>query len=121
MSEPTTIQKFREALERGSAGAFSLLAALERELSDLRQKADEAMRGLESLTPGGSEFVGDVATCVRYVKDARTYQLDQTKRFVLKNRELTRERDEARLAEGLLEEIPRGERLGDIEHVVVVL
>ena len=29
------------------------------------------MRGLESLTPNGSEFVGEVERCVQFVRDGR--------------------------------------------------
>ena len=32
----------------------------------------QAMRALESLTPSGSEFVGDVARCVAFVRDKQS-------------------------------------------------
>lgn len=35
------------------------------------RKYKEAMRALELLTPGGSEYVGDIDRCVAHVRDAR--------------------------------------------------
>jgi len=40
----------------------------------LRLKYEKAMRGLESLTPSGSEYVGDVERCVAFVKESRASQ-----------------------------------------------
>lgn len=39
-------------------------------VADREGEQDPAMRALESLTPGGSEFVGDVKRCVEYVREA---------------------------------------------------
>lgn len=41
---------------------------------DYKAKYEEAMRALESLTPGGSEYVGDVKRCVQFVCEARAMQ-----------------------------------------------
>ena len=37
----------------------------------------KAMRALESLTPSGSEFVGDVERCVAFVQDNRAAMMRQ--------------------------------------------
>lgn len=42
---------------------------LEQENADLHSKLNKTYRGLESLTPGGSEFHNDVQSCVDYIKD----------------------------------------------------
>ena len=41
---------------------------------DYKAKYEEAMRALESLTPGGSEYVGDPKRCVYFVKEAQAMQ-----------------------------------------------
>lgn len=38
-------------------------------------KEQTAMRALESLTPGGSEFVGDIQRCVEHVRHSRANQI----------------------------------------------
>jgi len=35
----------------------------------------KAMRALESLTPGGSEFVNEVERCVEFLRENRTSQM----------------------------------------------
>lgn len=35
---------------------------------------NEAMRALENLTPGGSEFVGNVARCVAFIRQRQASQ-----------------------------------------------
>lgn len=57
----------------------SLLAAN----AQLEKKYEKAMRGLESLTPSGSEFVGDVERCVQHVQETRSFQFEILKRFKL--------------------------------------
>lgn len=43
-------------------------------LADRERQLAEARRALESLTPGGSEYVADAARCVAYVRDRRDQQ-----------------------------------------------
>lgn len=57
------------------------------------RRDSKAMRALESLTPGGSEFVDEVERCVEVIRWTRTSQMDTIVR-------LTREKHalEARVA-----------------------
>lgn len=55
----------------GSENDFNYNIPVKR-YNDLRAKLDKAYRGLESLTPGGSEFHDDVKNCVDYIKDKIT-------------------------------------------------
>ena len=64
----------------------------ERVASALREARAEPMLALESLTPGGSEFVGDVQRCVAHVKEQQRRQHELIVKF-------KKERDGAR-AEG---------------------
>ena len=57
---------------------------------DEHDRLKGAMLALESLTPGGSEFVGDVKACVEYVRKRQTMLFDQVKRFKLANDRLKR-------------------------------
>jgi hypothetical protein len=41
----------------------------------------KAMRALESLTPGGSEFVDDIERCVRFIRDSRSSQMNVLVKF----------------------------------------
>jgi hypothetical protein len=45
----------------------------------------KAMRALESLTPGGSEFVNEPERCVAFVRDRLSYTINSVK----KRRDLT--------------------------------
>lgn len=47
----------------------------------LRRQSTSTMLALESLTPGGSEFVGDVEACVHYVRKSRAVALDTIRRL----------------------------------------
>jgi hypothetical protein len=73
MSDKSAIERTLEArracrrrLMDGMPEAKTWDAALPAAKAELAQLS-EAMRALESLTPSGSEFVGDVNACVAYV------------------------------------------------------
>jgi hypothetical protein len=102
-----TQQDIRQALEdlvkEDKAGYFddcdackrrlALIAAAEAALASAPTYTDEdvrAMRALESLTPGGSEFAGDVKRCVDWIKDRINHNWEMAKKA---RRELN-ERDE---------------------------
>ena len=54
-----------------------VMSHAERETAELRQKlavADKWRLALESLTPGGSEFVNDLDRCLEYVNAQRNRQ-----------------------------------------------
>jgi hypothetical protein len=53
-----------------------------------RARAERAERALCSLTPGGSEYAGDVEACVSYVRDVRASQHKHIVRLTAKVREL---------------------------------
>jgi hypothetical protein len=44
-------------------------------------KDQRAMAILESLTPGGGEFVGDPEACARWIRRVREMQLDHIRRL----------------------------------------
>lgn len=46
-----------------------------------------AMRALESLTPGGSEFVGDINRCVEHVRHSRAVQIRIMRDWVKRRQE----------------------------------
>lgn len=52
---------------------------------------NKAQKLLESLTPGGSEFVNDPEYCVKYVKDYQESQLRSIKNLVLQKNKLIKE------------------------------
>lgn len=58
--------------EHGLANIDKVAAIIDAECG-----TDEAMRALESLTPGGSEYVGDVPRCVEFIKKARALEHEQ--------------------------------------------
>ena len=79
------------------------LGSLQREVDDYRSKEMRAMRALESLTVGGSEFVGDVDACVAYVKNkVRTLQ-DVAKNQVVRYNK--REEELLKIAEELQKKV----------------
>jgi hypothetical protein len=88
---------------------FNATAVLENEaaLLDRAERAEAkyrtAMLALESLTPGGSEFVGDVERCVAHVRARQTALLDNIKRQVRLRVGLAKERDKAIAAATRLE------------------
>lgn len=45
--------------------------ARDSEVAELKRQLAEAMKALHDLTPGGSEFVGDIQRCVKFVTDRR--------------------------------------------------
>ncbi|MFA5573096.1 MAG: hypothetical protein WDA42_08305 [Candidatus Bathyarchaeia archaeon] len=51
-------------------------------IKELRAERDMVMRALESLTPGGSEYVGDVARCVEHVLTVRKDQHELLKKYI---------------------------------------
>ncbi|MCI0421505.1 MAG: hypothetical protein L0312_20150 [Acidobacteria bacterium] len=57
----------------------------------LEKRFEHAMRGLESVTPGGSEYVGDINSCLAHIRQ----RLDEKHALVVK---FKLERDEARAA-----------------------
>jgi len=57
-------------------------------LSKAQSLARERMLALESLTPGGSEFVGDVKMCVDFIRDTKQRQHDFMKKQRLDNNKL---------------------------------
>lgn len=69
-----------------------LANAAELEKARAEQRRDEAMRALESLTPGGSGFVGDVGACKGYLRG----RLDRMHEMVVR---LVREKREALASE----------------------
>lgn len=56
------------------------------------------MRALESLTPSGSEFVGEVERCVDYIKHRQTMQHRMIIRSVLARRKAEAEVERLKLA-----------------------
>lgn len=56
------------------------------------------MRALESLTPSGSEFVGDIERCVAYVKHRQTMQHRIIVRSVIARRRADAEVERLKLA-----------------------
>lgn len=63
-----------------------------REAEQRAEKAESSLRKLDiilqSLTPGGSEFVNDPDRCVAYIKDVRETQHNMIKKLTMKNRKL---------------------------------
>lgn len=59
------------------------IAALEARAEGAEAERDTARLALESLTPGGSEFVGDAAYCVEYVR-ARLDAAHETNKRLMK-------------------------------------
>lgn len=73
------------------------------EAERLMAEQRRTMLALESLTPGGSEFVGDVERCVAHVRARQTVLLDNIKRQVRLRVDLANERDDAIVAVTRLE------------------
>lgn len=68
-------------------GPFHAPECYERQLAASQAalaKAEKAMRALESLTPGGSEYFEDPQRCVVYVRDAERAAMDCAKRSVIR-------------------------------------
>lgn len=59
---------------------------LEKELTKIKEESRKRMLALESLTPSGSEFVGDIKACVDYVKLTRTREFESIKRQVIRRK-----------------------------------
>lgn len=57
-------------------------ARLIADASRLLEERDAAMRALESLTPGGSEYVGNIQRCVQTVRDTRGNLMEQLRKRV---------------------------------------
>jgi hypothetical protein len=62
---------------------------------DPRKTKAPAMRALEELTPGGSEFVNNVPNCVRHVEDERRNRHNLCIRFKCERDKAIIERDAA--------------------------
>ena len=69
-----------------------------------------AMRALENLTPGGSEYVGDIARCIEFV---RQRQASQHQHIISLTKRLRASPERDRLMEGLVRVSPRIVRDGD--------
>lgn len=61
---------------------------------ELLRRVEELDLALQSLTPGGSEFVHDSIRCVAYVQDVIKTQLEQIKRFALRSKEVEKRVEE---------------------------
>lgn len=88
--------------------AASALERLEAEKQAAERERDEARRGLESLTPGGSEYVADVPACVAYIRRARESQHDAIVKAVS-----ARKADESALTAALQREASMRERAAE--------
>jgi hypothetical protein len=69
------------------------VASLTARVEAAEKERRTAMLAIESLTPGGSEFVGDVERCVVHVRARQTALLDNIKRQVRLRVDLANERD----------------------------
>jgi hypothetical protein len=66
------------------------------------ERDKNAMLALENLTPGGSEYVGDVARCVEFIK---WRQSSQHERIVKLTKQLRATEERDKLARDLAEEV----------------
>jgi len=79
------------------------------------------MRALENLTPGGSEYVGDIKRCVEFIRWRQSSQHQRTlslaKRITLLTKQIHafEERDLLawELAEAVIKTVPGPDRKGD--------
>jgi hypothetical protein len=78
-------------------GAATLLQITRDLLDKCRQECHRRELALQSLTPGGSEYVNDPERCVSFVKNVRDKNFELIKQFKL-------ERDEALARLASLEE-----------------
>jgi uncharacterized coiled-coil DUF342 family protein len=69
-----------------------------RERDDFRSRLQEAEAALQSLTPGGSEFVNDPWRCVKFARDARDIEHAALMKKHARLQEAEAERDKARAA-----------------------
>lgn len=78
MSESDVFDAVKKAVESDLPPTVcQILAELPVEIRCLRDDLAEYKRELESLTPGGSEFVGDPKRCAAVVKETRNSLMDQ--------------------------------------------
>jgi hypothetical protein len=71
------------------------LEAAEAGKREAEQETERYRLALESLTPGGSEFVRDPERCVAYVRDVFLSNMDSIRRFKLRSDEAERGKREA--------------------------
>jgi chromosome segregation ATPase len=86
------VERLKELLD----GANKRRMELATQLTAEREARERAERALYELTPGGSEYAGDIPACVRYVRDVRDSQLRTITSF---KRERDAERKRAEAAE----------------------
>lgn len=89
-------------------------ADLRRQLAEAEKKRGAAMQALESLTPGGSEYVGDPERCVAHVRDHQTHLTDLLKKTILDKRELKAENERLR---GIVDALLSGDKIGALLRV----
>jgi DNA repair exonuclease SbcCD ATPase subunit len=61
--------------------ALNFIETLLSHISTLEERVEKLDLVLQSLTPGGSEFVNDPKRCIEYVKDIREDQFRLIKKF----------------------------------------
>ena len=66
-------------MEMTRQGYVKGIGELQDEVAIWRAKYESAMRGLESLTPGGSEYVNDPERCTSYLRGMRAQQWESLK------------------------------------------
>lgn len=94
-------------LQYANAKAVKALQDLDRvtaERDALIKRLDEYKIALCNLTPGGSEYAGDVDACVRYVHDTRSSLIETVKAFKRERDDARNERDIAQLEKKSWEE-----------------
>ena len=78
---------------------------------------NDAMRALENLTPGGSEYVGDIKRCVEFIKRRQSSQHQRTislaKRITLLTRQIQEFEVRDLLAEKLVEKLAKATKVED--------
>lgn len=89
---PEALKFLVASRERGWTGAA--LTEQDAELyaaaPTLLEQRDKAMRALEHLTPSGSEFVGDVDACVKWIRDSREQEHKMLVKFKLERDKLVK-------------------------------
>jgi len=70
-------------------------ADLRRQLAAEKERADERELALQSLTPGGSEFINDPQRCVEHVRGVNSVRHRLLLKYKKRSDEAERERDEA--------------------------
>jgi hypothetical protein len=75
---------------------MSILTYLQTQNASLRTALSEAEAALVSLTPGGSEYVGDPKKCAEYVRLSLSTAREVAKRAVVERKEAEAEREHLR-------------------------